>query len=130
MTVGVTVGAGVGVTVGIGVAQGVGVVVGVAVGVTLGVDVGVALGVAIGVDVGVGVGVGIGVGAAGGWSAPMAGGFRRGSPSKSSVIPAILRPALTQGLVPRMCKSPVASVHDSRRNVRAVGLGRGWAWAA
>ena len=92
--------------------------------VTFGVDSGVAPGVDGGVDVTVGVGVGVGVAAAGGWSASMAGGFRRASPSKSSVIPAIVRPAPTQGLVPMMCKSPVASVDDSRRNVRAVGVGR------
>jgi hypothetical protein len=39
----------------------------------------------------------------------MAGGSRRGSPSKSSVIPAMVRPVPTHGLALSMCKSPVVA---------------------
>ena len=90
--------------------------------------VGVALGVVV--SVGVTVGVGVGVGAAGGWSAPMAGGSRRGSPSKSSVIPAMVRPAPTQGLVPRICKSVAASPFGSRYCGSAEMLLASWPVAA
>ena len=90
-----------------------GVAVGVGVGVEVGVTVGVAVGVAVTVAVGVGVAVtvavavGVGVGDPEGWSAPIAGGLGRASPSKSLVIPAIVSPEPTQGLAANMCKSPV-----------------------
>jgi hypothetical protein len=114
--VGVEVGVGVGVSVDVGVGVGVDVGVAVAVGVGVGVSVGVGVGVGVSVGVGVGVGVavavavGVGVGvASGGWSAPIAGGSRRGSPSKSFVMPAMVKPAPTHGLVPSMCRSPATA---------------------
>ena len=109
---GVSVGVGVGVSVGVGVGVevGVGVSVGVGVGVSVGVGVGVGVSVGVGVAVAVAVGVGVGVGVApGGWSAPIAGGSRRGSPSKSFVMPAMVTPAPTHGLDEEMCRSPVAA---------------------
>jgi hypothetical protein len=96
-----TSGGTVGVGVNVAVAVGVGVKVAVAVAVAVGVNVAVA--VAVGVNVAVAVGVGLG--AAGGWSAPIAGGLSRGSLSKSFVMPAIVRPAPTHGLVGKMCRS-------------------------
>jgi hypothetical protein len=107
--VNVAEGVGVGVKVAVAVAVAVGVKVAVAVGVNVAVAVGVNVAVAVGVGVNVAVAVGVGLGAAGGWSAPIAGGFSRASPSKSLVIPAMVRPAATHGLVPKMCKSPVAT---------------------
>jgi hypothetical protein len=110
VTPGVHVGVGVGLPA-VAVAVGVGVNVVVAVGVGVNVAVGVAVGATVGVEVAVAVAVAVGVGVAtpAGWSAPIAGGFRRGSPSKSLVMPAIIRPAATQGLAGDMCRSTVAA---------------------
>lgn len=94
----------VGVGVNVAVAVGVNVAVAVAVGVNVAVAVGVGVKVAVAVAVVVGVAVGVG---ALGWSAPIAGGVGRRSPSKSMVIPGIIMPAPTQGLESRMCRSTV-----------------------
>jgi hypothetical protein len=102
-TFGGTVGVGVGVGVKVAEGVGVGVKVAVAVAVAVGVKVTVAVAVAVGVNVAVGVGLGI----AGGSSAPIAGGLARGSLSKSFVMPAMVRPAPTHGLVGKICRSPV-----------------------
>ena len=110
------------VAVGVGLSSGVGVGVNVAVAVGVGVKVAVAVGV--GVNVAVAVGVGLGV--TGGSSAPMAGGFARGSLSKSFVMPAMVRPAPTHGLVGKMCRSTVTAVpfgiDELRINRDAVGI--------
>src|SRR3954468_2767011 len=103
-----------------GVAVGVGVNVAVAVAVA--VAVGVKVAVAVGVGVNVAVAVGVGLGAAGGWSAPIAGGLSRGSLSKSLVIPAMVRPAATHGLVDCMCRSTVAAVPFGLRNCGSVEI--------
>ena len=44
----------------------------------------------------------------------MAGGSGRGSPSKSIVIPGMLTPWLTHGLVPTMCKSTTKALDDAQ----------------
>ena len=110
------------VAVGVGLSSGVGVGVNVAVAVGVGVKVAVAVGV--GVNVAVAVGVGLGVN--GGSSAPMAGGLARGSLSKSLVMPAMVRPAPTHGLVGKMCRSPVRAfplgLMILRINRDAVGI--------
>jgi hypothetical protein len=108
--VGVKVAEGVGVGVNVAVAVAVGVKVAVAVGVNVAVAVGVNVAVAVGVGVKVAVAVGVGLGAAGGWSAPIAGGLSRGSLSKSLVMPEIVRPAPTHGLLGEICRSPVAAL--------------------
>ena len=112
LTSGGTVGVGVkvAVAVGVGVKVAVAVAVAVAVGVNVAVAVGVNVAVAVAVGVNVAVAVGVGLGAAGGWSAPMAGGLSRGSLSKSFVMPAMVRPAPTHGLVGKMCRSTVIAV--------------------
>ena len=121
VAVGVNVAVAVAVGVAVDVAVGLGVNVAVGVKVAVAVGVSVAVAVAVGVGVNVAVAVGVGVGAAG-WSAPMAGGFGRSPPSKSTVIPGIIMPAPTHGLPSGMCRSTVAALPVGFKNCGSIEM--------